>query len=76
MKKIMVEIYFDMEVFDMGIYIYLDIVPERITQEQWKEVYNKSLKILDEFPFMDIVKKKRMESIIVVVREQKVRRYV
>ena len=59
MQKIMVEIYFDMEVFDMGIYIYLDIVPERITQEQWKEVYNKSLKILDEFPFMDIVKKEK-----------------
>ena len=70
MKKIMVEIYFDMEIFDMGIYIYLDIVPERITQEQWKEVYNKSLKILDEFPFMDIVKKEKNGKFLTKTEEK------
>jgi len=43
----------------MGINIYLRIFSERITQEQWQAVYEESLKLLEAFPFMDVIIKEK-----------------
>ena len=43
----------------MGIHINLDIVPQRITEEKWHKVYQESLKLIEAFPFMDMVKRKK-----------------
>lgn len=39
----------------MGIYIGLNIFPERITAEDWREVYQETLELLDAYPFMDCI---------------------
>lgn len=42
----------------MGIEIYLSIFPDRIAPEAWAAVYQETLKVLDNFAFMDVVKGK------------------
>lgn len=43
----------------MGIHVNLDIVPQRISQEQWHEVYQESLKLVEAFPFLDVITRSR-----------------
>ena len=37
----------------MGIYLYLSIVPNRISADQWHGVYQETLTLLEHFPFLD-----------------------
>lgn len=41
----------------MGIYIYMTIDPDRIQPERWKSVYQKTLCLLEQYPFLDIREK-------------------
>ena len=37
----------------MGVYLYLSIVPNRISADQWHGVYQETLTLLEQFPFLD-----------------------
>ncbi|GAB3804296.1 hypothetical protein [Virgibacillus kimchii] len=37
----------------MGIYIYMDILPNKIDKEEWERVYEESLQLVLAYPFMD-----------------------
>lgn len=39
----------------MGVYLGLSIIPERIADEEWAVVYQETLKLTAQYPFMDIV---------------------
>lgn len=41
----------------MGTYINLSIVPSRISNFEWEQVYDESLKLVNAFPFADVVKR-------------------
>ncbi len=38
----------------MGVYLGLSIIPERITDEEWASVYQETLQLVAQYPFMDI----------------------
>jgi hypothetical protein len=40
----------------MGVYIRLSILPEKINQNKWEEVYGKTLQLLDSYPFAHLKK--------------------
>jgi hypothetical protein len=40
----------------VGTYISLSIVPSRISNFEWEQVYDESLKLVNAFPFADVVK--------------------
>lgn len=42
----------------MGTYINLSILPSSISNLEWEQVYNESLKLVNAFPFADVVKRK------------------
>lgn len=44
---------------DMGIFLNLEIMPWKIRPEDWQAVYQESLKLVDAFPFLDVVKKSK-----------------
>lgn len=37
----------------MGVYIFLDIMPNHISEESWESVYEESLALINAYPFMD-----------------------
>lgn len=39
----------------MGVFLYLSIIPERIKAKDWKAVYNESLLLLENYPFLNRV---------------------
>ena len=39
----------------MGIFIHLDIMPARISREEWKKVYEETLLLVEEYHFMDMI---------------------
>lgn len=41
----------------MGTYINLSIVPRRISNFEWEQVYDESLKLVNAFPFADVEKR-------------------
>ena len=51
----------------MGIYINLDIKPNSITKEEWNDVYNEAVILLNKYPFMDIERKKIGDITIPIV---------
>ena len=40
----------------MGIFLNLEIMPRKIRPEDWQAVYQESLKLIDAFPFLDVIK--------------------
>lgn len=40
----------------MGVFLYLDIVPDRISEKEWASVYQETLTLLDNYEFLGIVK--------------------
>ena len=38
----------------MGIYICLEIAPKRIEPENWRKAYHESLRLVENYPFLDI----------------------
>ncbi|MFD1065477.1 hypothetical protein [Oceanobacillus locisalsi] len=36
----------------MGVYIYMDMLPYEIGQEEWEAVYEESLKLIRAYPFL------------------------
>lgn len=43
----------------MGVYLGLSIIPERITDGEWAAVYQETLKLTVQYPFMDIARGER-----------------
>ncbi|WP_160314237.1 hypothetical protein [Bacillus sp. 522_BSPC] len=41
----------------MGTYINLAILPSSISNLEWEQVYEESLKLVNAFPFADVVKR-------------------
>lgn len=41
----------------MGVYLYLSILPGRITAEAWHSVYRETLTLLEKYPFLDQVER-------------------
>lgn len=39
----------------MGVYIFLDIMPNHIDKDEWEHVYEESLQLVHAYPFMDWV---------------------
>lgn len=37
----------------MGVYIYLNILPDKIGEKEWENVYEESLKLIQAYSFMD-----------------------
>ena len=37
----------------MGVYIFLDIMPNHIGEKEWDSVYGESLQLINAYPFMD-----------------------
>lgn len=37
----------------MGVYILMDIIPDRINDTEWENVYNESLELIRAYPFLD-----------------------
>lgn len=38
----------------MGVYINLDIIPSKISKEEWEEVYKETLELIKAYPFADV----------------------
>ncbi|QQK74918.1 hypothetical protein HUG15_04405 [Salicibibacter cibarius] len=37
----------------MGVYIFMDILPNEIDPDEWEDVYEESLQLIDAYPFLD-----------------------
>lgn len=42
----------------MGIFLNLYVIPQRIEPERWRKAYLETLKLIEAYPFMDIVEEK------------------